>query len=103
MYIEAIKNSSTLKTVPEFQLDIGPSPNNTSPKCLIAAHQTEAGAQPADAAKLIAIFDKVVVEEYFLEIDDLRYAKDFIDVDYAQINNLNQYRGLQFFFQRLHW
>ena len=75
----------------EFQSDTGSAHNNESPKFLLAAHQTEARAGSEKKANFNAIFDKVYVKKHFLEIDGIRYLKDFIDVEQVKEDYLNQY------------
>ena len=75
----------------EFQSNTGSAHNNESAKFLLAAHQTEARAGSAKKANFIAIFEKVYVKKHFLEIDGIRYLKDFIDVEQVKKDYLNQY------------
>ena len=84
----------------KFQLDIGSSSNINAPLFLIAAHQktqrTNLDSTTNPPAKLSntrfnnAIFDVLNVEQYFVEIDSMRYPKDPIMTNYPENNYLNQ-------------
>ena len=83
----------------EFQVDIGSASNINSPKYLIAAHQTQDRSNGANKTINNAIFDNLDVENYFVEIDGVRYPKDGVEVDYETNNYLDQYRDLKLFFK----
>ena len=110
MFNKAIQNNFTLSfdewttdrrivnTGLEFQVDIGSASNINSPKYLIAAHQTQANS---NVGKTInnAIFDNLDVEQYFVEIDGIRYPKDGVHVNYNSNDYLDQYRDIKWFFK----
>ena len=82
----------------EYQVDIGSAQNINSPKYLIIAHQTAAGAA---GGKLVnnAIFDNLDVRKYFVEIDGIKYPKNAVDVDYDANKYLDQNRDIGLFFK----
>ena len=47
----------------------------------------------------MAIADHFDVRSFFVEINNVRYAKDVIDLDYRRNSYLNQYRDLKVFFR----
>ena len=112
MFNKAIQNNFTLSfdewttdrrivnTGLEFQLDIGSASNINSPKYLIAAHQTAANS---NVNKTInnAIFDNLDVEQYFVEIDGIRYPKDGVQVNYDTNDYLDQYRDIKLFLKSM--
>ena len=112
MYNESIKNSFTLTfdswttdretvdTGREYQLDIGSSSDINSQKYLIAVHQKQTRSGTAYKASITAIFDHLDVKKYFVEINEIRYPKDAIDVEYEKNTYLNQYREFKLFYKR---
>ena len=62
----------------EYQLDIGSASNNNVPLYFLAAHQKTQRDNPAKPPNQFnnAVFDKVDVKRFFVEIDGLRYPKD---------------------------
>ena len=82
----------------EFQLDIVSASNINSPKHLLAAHQTQAKSN-VDKAINNAIFDNLDVEQYFVEIDGIRYPKDGVQVNHDTNDHLDQYRDIKLFFK----
>ena len=58
---------------------------------LIAAHQTEAWAEPSNKANNIAFFDQGDVRKYFVDDDEVRYPKVSIDLEYEKDIYLNQH------------
>ena len=60
----------------EFQVDIASSQSTNSPKCLIAAHQTEARIGTANKRNNIAIFDNIDVMKYFAGIHGIVILKN---------------------------
>ena len=81
MFIDSIKNTfrlsfdswstdrETVNTHLENQIDVGSAENNTSPKNLIVAHQTEARIGVPNKASNIAVFDHLNVRKYHVDID----------------------------------
>ena len=55
-----------------IQLDIGSSQNVHSPKYLISAHQTKDRIDAPISTKNVAIFDKLDLRKYYIEIDGQR-------------------------------
>ena len=66
------------------QLDIGSSQNVQSPKYLIGAHQTEDRIDGAISTKKIAIFEKLDIRKYYIEIEGQRYLRDSSLMNYEQ-------------------
>ena len=66
------------------QLDIGSSQNVQSPKNLIGAHQTKDRIDGAISTKNVAIFDKLDLGKYYIEIDGQRYPRDSYFMNYEQ-------------------
>ena len=82
------------------QLDIGSSKNVLSPKYLFGAHQTRTRAYTVNKNNdNIAIFDKLDLRKYFVEIDGLRYLRDSSLMNYEENDYIEQYRGLKLFFK----
>ena len=111
MFKESIKNSFTLlfdswttgrrviSTGSEYQLDIGSPVKVSSPKFLIAAHQTAASSGFPYIAINVSVFDHVDVKKYFVEIDGIRYPKNSVNIIYNFATNdyLDQYGDLKLF------
>ena len=82
----------------ELQVDIGSAQGINSPKYLIAAFQTLARTT-ANKAQNPAIFDRNHVKKYFVEIDDIRYPKDGVLINFEENSYLDQYRDLKLFYK----
>ena len=80
------------------QLDIGTSQHRNSPKYLIGAHQTRTRAETANKNIIIAIFDKIKLQKYYVEIDSVRYPRDNILVNYEHNDYIEQNIDLKIFF-----
>ena len=90
----------------EFQIDISSASNINNPLYLIAAHQKTQRPDPANPANDLpnnrfnnSIFDDVEVRKYYSEIDDVRYPKNPVMVNFAENNYLEQYRDLKLFYK----
>ena len=81
------------------QMDIGTSQHVNSPKYLIGAHQTRIRADTANKNNNIAIFDNLNLQNYYVEIDSVRYPRDSVLVNYEQNDYIEQYKDLKFFFK----
>ena len=82
------------------QVDIGSSQQVNSPKFLIGAHQTRAGADTTDKNDNIAIFDNLDLRKYFIEVDGLRYPRDGSLMIYEENDFFEQYRDLRLVFKK---
>ena len=80
-----------------FQVDIGSAQSVNSPKYMICAHQTEARSGLPNKRNNISIFDNINVRKYFIEIDGQRYPRDSVLTNYAENDNIDQYRDLKLF------
>ena len=63
------------------QLHIGTSQHVNSPKYLIGTHQTRTRADTANKNNSIAIFDIINLQNYYVEIDSVRYPRDSVLVN----------------------
>ena len=79
------------------QLDIGTSQHVNSPKYLIGAHQTSTRANTANKTVNIAIFDNLNLQNYYVEIDSVRYPRESVLVMYEQNGYIEQYKDLKLF------
>ena len=66
------------------QLDIGSSENVQSPEYLISVHQTRIGPDTVNKNNNIAMFDNLHLQNYYVEIDSVRYARDSVLVNYEK-------------------
>ena len=57
----------------------------------MAAHQTCDRSTSPNNASNTAIFDIVIVEKDFVELDGIRYPRNSVNVDYKTENYLDQY------------
>ena len=89
----------TVKTLLEYQVDIGNAQNINSPKKLIVAHQLAARKGTPNKAENITIFDKLNVRNYHVDIDGACYPRDCVIIDYASNDYLDQYRELKLIFK----
>ena len=81
------------------QTDIGTSQHVNSPKYLIGAHQTRTRADTANKNNIIAIFDKLNLQKYYVEIDSVRYPGDSLLINYEQNDYIESYKDLKLFFK----
>ena len=89
----------TLKTQLNYQVDIVSAQNVNCPKYLIITHQTEARTAGPKTVKNIAIFANLNVRRYHVDINGVRYPRDFVNNDYASIDYLDQYRVLKLIYR----
>ena len=87
----------------ENQVDIGTAQNIISPKSLRVTHQTEARIGAPNKANNIANFDNLNVRKYHVDIDRIRYPREAASIDHGSNDNLDKYRDLKFFLQRICW
>ena len=71
MFNSCTTNRKTTNTGLEYQLDLGSSSSINSPNYLIAAHQTQASARPANKTNKFAFFDQVDVRRHFVQNDEV--------------------------------
>ena len=93
-------------TAREFQVDISSASNINSPLYPIAAHQKAQRPDPANPANIFssnrfnnAIFDHVEVRNYYSEIDNNRYPRNPVMVNYQENNYLEQYKDLKLLYK----
>ena len=75
-----------------IQLDIDTSQHVNSPKFLIGAHQTRTRADTANKNINNATFDKLNLQNYYVEIDSVRCPRDCVFVIYEKKIILNNIR-----------
>ena len=66
------------------QIDTGSAQQVNSPKYLICAHQTAARLNVPDKEQNVSIFDNINVRKYFVEIDNIRYPRDVVLINYVE-------------------
>ena len=81
------------------QLDIGSSQKVQSPKYLIGAHQTKDRIDGAISTKKVAIFDKLDLRKYYIEIDGQRHPRDSSCMIYDQNDYTEQYKDIKILFK----
>ena len=81
------------------QIDIGSAQQVNSPKYLICAHQTAVRLNVPDKEQNLSIFDNINVRKYFVEIDNIRYPRDGILINYPENDYIDQYRDLKLFYK----
>ena len=81
------------------QIDIGSAQQVNSPKYLICAHQTAARLNAPDKGINISIFDNINVRKYFVEIDNIRYPRDGVLINYGENDYIDQYKDLKLFYK----
>ena len=84
------------------QTDIRSSQKVSSLKYLISAHQTRANPDTAHKNNNNAIFDSLNLQNYYVEIDGVRYPRDRVAVKYEQNDYIEQYKDLKKI-QRICW
>ena len=94
-----VTDRKPVNTGNENQLDFGSESNINIPLYLIAAHQKTQRDNPSRPPNQFnnAVFDKVDVKRYFVEIDGVRYPKDPVEMNCSENKCLDQYRDLKFF------
>ena len=78
------------------QHDIGSAQVN-APKFLICAHQTKDRIDSPNKNKNNAIFDHLYLRKYYVEIDDRRYPRDSLLMNYEENDYLEQYKNRNLF------
>ena len=81
------------------QMDIGTSQHVNSPQYLIGAHQTRTRADTANRNINIAIFDNLILQKHYVEIDSARYPRDSVLVNGEQNEYIEPYKDLKIFFK----
>ena len=81
------------------QIDIGSAQQVSSPKYLIASHQTAARLNAPDKGLNISRFDNLNVRKYFVEIDSIRYPRDGVLTNYNENDYTDQYKDLKLFYK----
>ena len=81
------------------QMGIGTSQHVNSPKNLIGAHQTRTRADTANKNNNIAIFDNLSLQNFYVEIDSVRYPRDSVLVNYEQNDYIEPYKDLKLIFK----
>ena len=83
-----------------IQHDIGSAQPVNSPKYLICAHQTKNRIDTPNK-KIIAIFDKLDLRKYCVEIDGLRYSRDTAIKNYTENDCPDQYKDFKIFLKTI--
>ena len=79
------------------QVDIGLARQVNSHKHLICTQQTQNRLNFPAKSHNIAIFDKLDLRKYYVEIDGQGYARDSLFVSYERNDCIGQYKGLNLF------
>ena len=98
-----VTETKPVNTGNEYRLDIRSASNINVPLYLIAAHQKTQRHDPARPPNQFtqAIFDKIDVKIYFVEIDGIRYPKDPVESNYSENKYLDQYGDLKVFLKKM--
>ena len=72
------------------QHDIGSAQTVISPKCLIAAHQTNLRTTTPDKKINISLSDNLDLRKYYVEIDGQRYPRDSVLKNYEDNDYIHQ-------------
>ena len=83
----------------ELQVDIGSAQQINSPKYLIGVLQTQNRIGVTNKAKNIAIFDTNHATKNFVEIDEVRYPRDGVSINFDENSYLDQYRDFKLFYR----
>ena len=59
---------------------------------MIVAHQTAARMEVPNKEKNITLLDNLDVRKYFVQIDEVRYPRESVNVNYATNDYIDQYR-----------
>ena len=81
------------------QHDIGSAQQVNRPKYLISAHQTEDRTSALDKKINFAIFDNLDLQKYHVEIDNMRYLRDILLINYEEKDYIEQNKNLKLFFK----
>ena len=82
-----------------FQHDIGSAQQVNSPECLICAQQTSLRTTTPNKKINIAIFDKLDLQKYYVEIDSVRYPRESLPINYKRSDYFERYKDLNVFFK----
>ena len=80
------------------QHDIGSAQQVNSPNYLIGAHQTRIRSDNQKSSNK-AIFDKLDLSKYYIEIDGQRYPRESVLTYYEENEYIEQYQDLKIFFK----
>ena len=80
-----------------IQHDIGSTQQVIQPKYLICAHQTDLRTTTPDKKINIAIFDKMDIRKYYVQIDGQRYPRDSVLIIYVENDYILQYKDFKLF------
>ena len=69
---------------------IGSAQQVNSPKYLISAHQTSLRKTSPNKKRILAIFDKLDLRKYYVQIDGQRYHRDGVSINYAENDYIDQ-------------
>ena len=87
----------TVDTQLEYEIDIGSAQNFNSPKYLIVAQRRAVRIGVPNKARNIAVFDNLNVRKHHVAIDDVRYPRDGVIIEYASNDYLGQHEDLKLF------
>ena len=79
------------------QIDIGSAQQVNSPRYLTSAHQTRTRADTPDKKNKIARFDKLYLQNFYMEIDGQLYPRDSLLINYEENDYIEQYKDFIFF------
>ena len=88
----------TVDTQLEYQIDIGSAQNISSPKYLIAVHQTADRMGVPNKTNNVAISDHLNVRKYHVDIDGVRYPGDGVSIDYGLNDYVDQYCDIKLYY-----
>ena len=81
------------------QVDIGSAQEINSPKHLIRAHQTRNRIENRNKTINIAIFDNLDHRKHYVEIDEQRYPRDSVLINYTESEYTGHYKSLYLYFR----
>ena len=82
-----------------IQRDIGSAQNVIQPKYLISAHQRNLRTTTPDKKINTAIIDNMDLRKSYVEIDDQRYPRDSVLINYEENDYIQQYKDLKLFWK----
>ena len=80
------------------QIGIGSAQQVSSPKYLIASHQTAARLNAPDKGINVSRFDNLNVRNYYVKIDRVRYPRDGVLKNYNENDYIDQNKDLKLFY-----
>ena len=83
-------DGKTVDTHLEYQVEIVSAQSTISPQYLIVAHQTAATVGVRNKTNKIASFDNLILRNYHVDIEEVRYPRDSFRVDDASNDTLGQ-------------